>query len=282
MTNITAIQRAKPLIDFLDDNVMSNFTELIKKYYNVRIFYLISFPRSGNGWIRYMITEALLQNKGVNLQNSQRSIYTHNNIKAHSIVTQTGHSYGIEEFFPDFYAIDQTKLDYNYFENFLNKNNRNVYIKTHHLIFRKDVKIVYLYRNPKDTFISYFNLENLSDPLFRDELYKDDFVNFFKQSIKIYNNVYERMFKFYLNKINLNYQNVLLIRMEDIIKDGFEYFRKLLHFFEINSSYSDMRNILTRNPKIVSTKIGLEEFWDKELDNLISNSINCYVGNYFD
>jgi hypothetical protein len=239
----------------------------------------MSFPRSGNGWIRYLITEALLISKDIDLEGSERSTYKHNNITAHCIITKSGQSFGVEDFFPDYYAINTEDFQKNYIEQnhaILN----NAYVKTHHLVFRKDVKIVHLYRNPKDVCISYFNLAYINNNLIAIDKNSTDFTNFFKQSIKIYLDVYFRMLRFYVDKANNN-KNVLLLRMEDIVTNGEECFDNLLDFLQADISRKERVAILERNPKIESikktTKIELENLWDEDLDNYAENGMQYYL-----
>ena len=96
--------RAKAVLNFLNEEVMNHFIDFFRQFYSKDIFFLMSFPRSGNGWIRYLITEALLVSKGIDLENNKRSTYKHNNITAHCIITKSGQSFGVEDFFQDSYG----------------------------------------------------------------------------------------------------------------------------------------------------------------------------------
>ena len=277
MVYISADKRAKPILSFLDENVMNQFTDIVKKICGKKIVYLVSFPRSGNGWIRYMVTEALLLSSGVNLDKSIRKTCKHNNIIAHCIETKNGYIYNVEDFFPDYYAIDKSRLKSDIFRNKIIDENCFVYIKTHHLCFRKDVKIVYLIRNPKDAFISYFNLINMSNPLFKRNYNDAEFKIFFKKSIRIYSDVYVKMFDFYREKIRFNHDNISFIRMEDIAEFGSLSFKNLIEYFGIKLSENDRIDILKRNPKLVdSSKTALENMWDEELNNAISDAEEWY------
>ena len=114
-TNFAEIS-AKTVVNFLNGKVMNNFIEFFRQFYSKDIFFLMSFPRSGNGWIRYLITEALLVSKGIDLEDSRQGTYEHNNITAHCIITKSGQAFGIEEFFPDYYAINKDDFRNNYIE----------------------------------------------------------------------------------------------------------------------------------------------------------------------
>jgi hypothetical protein len=271
--------QARTALNFLNEKVMINFIEFFRLFYSKEIYFLMSFPRSGNGWIRYLITEALLVSKGVDLEDSKRSTYMHNNINAHRINTKSGQSFGIEDYFPDYYAIDQKKWR----EKYIKENSLQpeiTYIKTHHLVFREDIKIVHLYRNPKDVCLSYFYLLNLTNEATGYDGNGEYFINYFKQSIKLYLDVYCKVLRFYYDKANENITNLLLSRMEDMVNNGEECFSDLLEFLQIDISKKDRIAILKRNPKLETikkdTKINLQKIWDEELGNYAQKAMQLY------
>ena len=252
--------------NFLNENIMDNFVKNLRKFYSGNIYFLVSFPRSGNGWIRYLVTEALLISKGINLRGSKRGTCQYNKIIAHCVNTKSGEIYGVEEYFPDFYAINKEKIFDNSF-----KIDR-FFMKTHHKVSRNDVYVVHLYRNPKDALISYYNVAN---PIKKENQIHSNSIDIFKNSIKIYLDVYFNMLRFYKDKVNNGSQNVHLIKMENITQKGPKCFDKLLKFLNINISIEDVNEILKRNPKVETikkrTKLELEKLWDDELSEYVKN-----------
>lgn len=262
--------RSERVMNFLNEKVMNNFIEFFRKFYSKDIYFLMSFPRSGNGWIRYLITEALLISNGIDLQGSKRSTYKYNNINAHCIIVKSGESYGIEDYFPDYYAIDKEQFR-DKFSDASSSKPKKIYIKTHHLVFRNDVKVVHLYRNPKDACISYFNLVNLENDKRPVDVNSEDFVDYFKQSIKLYLQVYCKILNFYLDKENKAFKNILLLKMEDMVTNSAECFDRLLSFLKIKIADDEKLSILKRNPKLGSSKNKLKKLWDDELDSCVEN-----------
>ena len=265
--------------NFLDEEVMNNFVAFFRRFYSEDIFFLMSFPRSGNGWIRYLITEALLISKGIELKGSKRGTYEYNNITAHCIVTKSGDSFGIEDYFPDYYAINKVNFKRKYIENehpILN----NAYIKTHHLVSRKDVKIVHLYRHPRDVCMSLFSFKNLNNKSIQFDKNNPEFVHFFKQSIQIYLDAYYKILGFY--SINEN-NNILLLRMEDMTSSSAASFDVLLDFLNIHIPNRRKAEILDRNPKLPTinrtTWMDMNSLWDEELDSYAKSCMDLYASN---
>ena len=268
---------AKAVENYLDTEVMNNFVEFLRQFYPQDIFFLMSFPRSGNGWIRYLVTEALLISAGIDLKDSRRDTYHYNNVNAHCIVTKSGKSFGIEELFADYYAIDKKDFKNNYFQkSYLVPD--NVYIKTHHLVSRKDVKTVHLYRHPKDVCISFFCFTYINNKLIAIDRNSPDFIHFFKQAIKSYLNVYHKILDFYKSNAS---EKILLLRMEDMVSNSGASFDILLDFFNINITAKAKNEILARNPKLQTTDkmiwTIIENLWDEELDTYAKNSIELFA-----
>ena len=106
-------------------------------------------------------------------------------------------------------------------------------------------------------------------------------IDIFKNTIKIYIDVYFSMLRYYKDKVNNGSQNIHLIKMENITQKGPQCFDKLLKFLNINISIEDVNEILKRNPKVETikkkTKLELEKLWDDELSEYVKN----YSLNYF-
>jgi hypothetical protein len=242
----------------------------MRGFHDKDIFLLVSFPRSGNGWIRYLLTEALLVSNGIDLEGSRRETYKHNGINAHCIVSASGLKFGIENIFPDFYAND--KIDFlNMFCNSNNIISENAHIKTHHLAFGNDVNILYLHRNPRDAFKSYFSMLYMNNDKVQFAKDSDEFSSFFTYTIKLFFNLYYQMHKFYVDKLNKGCKNIKLLKMEDMSTKGPQTFDNLLDYFQIHISRNEKEAILQRNPKIEtiaeSEKIQLEKLWSEELSS---------------
>ncbi|KAJ0963262.1 hypothetical protein J5N97_028384 [Dioscorea zingiberensis] len=102
------------------------------------------------------------------------------------------------------------------------------------------LKIVYLCRNPKDTFVSYWHFNNklIGEESYRESL--DDAFDSFLRGVHLAGPFWDHVLG-YWNASLLNPQNVLFLRYEDLKSDPAESLRRLAEFMQCPFSEEEER-----------------------------------------
>lgn len=183
------------IISKFKKNKLTNFlykNSIFKKKENY--VWLASFPRSGNTWLRFLISDIILQKEG---------------FKTNTILPININSIIPDEHYP------VIKKD-----NYQSKQFFQI-IKTHKLFNNKMNKIIFLYRNPLDALISYFYFEKKENPNFNED------INIF--ILKTYPNWNEHS-KSFLDKKE---EKILFVSYESLINNTENTLQKIIKYLKI-------------------------------------------------
>jgi len=157
--------------------------------------FLVSYPKSGNTWMRFVFSH--MMKKG------QETINFHN----------------VHEIFPEYHI---SKL------NELNSQPRPRLIKSHLLYNKKFPKVVYLIRDPRDVYVSYyFYLKNKlpENTTFKEFLRKKD----------LYPSRWQTHVESWLDK-----PNTLILKYEDLLAEPVQKVSEIVDFVGFNFSHEEI------------------------------------------
>lgn len=163
--------------------------------------YLVSYPRSGNTWMRVLLAEIIYGESGESLRD-------------------------LGYYMPD---INKPRLMKNVIEVGCH------YIKAHDplMINRRSElfkKVLYIIRDPRDIVISWFRFQS-------GRLYHKDFNHFFLDWIS--DRIYPSSWQTHVNSwtgpgIDMNDVDVCVVRYEDLLKDAFSVLKKIMTFLDLD------------------------------------------------
>jgi hypothetical protein len=213
------------------------------------IIWIASYPKSGNTWVRAIIS-SLLYSKDGNHDFSQLEFIEQYPVKKH-----------FKNLLNDFYNLDEIKKNWITSQSLINADGKIRFLKTHHLYckFGKDVftnlantlGVIYIVRDPRNLLSSikdhwsFEDFESTKNRMFDIEastgMYrKPDNDYSFPVLISSWNNHYN-----YWKKLKKNY---LLIKYEDLLKNTENEILKIIRYLEkfIKFQISDqkIKNIL--------------------------------------
>jgi len=146
---------------FTDTATVSQFlSELDAGSFRPTPNFLLSFPRSGNGYVRLLLARAMLLSHGLDPAEAVLEVYDHTNdgVQAQRFnFEEKGMEVSVETIVPDMYANPSSRL-LNFDDAFQFGSTK--LIKTHHAVPRDTANYLYLYRDPKTCCTSYFHLVN--------------------------------------------------------------------------------------------------------------------------
>ena len=120
--------------------------------------FLLSFPRSGNGYVRVFLAKLILLEMGYPIDGLQTESYIHNppnGTAVRYVFPERGTKISVEEILPDLY-MNSARTISNLPDRFLFGNVR--LIKSHHMVPLTGPDFIYLFRDPKQCCTSYFQL----------------------------------------------------------------------------------------------------------------------------
>lgn len=155
-------------------------------------FFLCSFPRSGNGWLRLLLAAILLQSKGVDIE-ALELVRKKTDKGVNYICFNSGEKeYELEDIFPDIYLMKHQREASISPESVRSLNLSLRLIKTHHIIDCQSSKVIFLFREPMACLTSAALLLN------SEEIEKNpEEINATMIYLARY---YEQMLEFYLNQ----------------------------------------------------------------------------------
>lgn len=230
--------------NFISRLLKKNNTPAISKYIHPSDTFIVSYPKSGSTWVRFVLSNLIVQN----------------------------------EIEITFKAADKYIPEWNVHHEFLEKLSHPRLIKSHSMYDSKFRKIIYLVRDPRDVYVSYFFYlkkrlpENYSIHKF---IKKGPVPNWWFEHVKSW----------------INHPNLIVVRYEDLLKNPISEFHKIINFIpEYNfnegllemaiakSSFDKMtqvekkygRNFLSSESKKVASQFmrkGIEGDWQNYLSN---------------
>lgn len=182
------------------------FNPINKFGLNKNEFYIVSFPKSGNTWIRIILTNIL------NPQNKEGVFLKE-----------------IQSFIPDFHDKNQIK---SYFKNNIYFDDLDFkFIKTHNRyskFFRKK-NIIYIVRDGRDVYNSYYhylNARSNKNLTLKNIIQTPDEFGYWSDHVK--------------NWIDGEKGKFFIIRYEDLLNDPEKYISQLLQFIGLNISNKEL------------------------------------------
>jgi hypothetical protein len=169
-----------------------------KIFYDKNDIFLVSYPKSGNTWISFIIANLLKQ-------------------KEDEII--------------DFHSVIQYVPELGKHDDILNSMSSRRVIKSHKLYSKNFHNVIYIVRDPRDVYVSYFHYLRKSLPA------DMDFSTFLRKR-DIYPSRWNNHVESWLDRPNL----VLLIKYEDMLVDPFKETCKIAQILGIDLSEKDRIN----------------------------------------
>ncbi|GAB1309299.1 sulfotransferase domain-containing protein [Urechidicola sp. KH5] len=166
-----------------------------RKFYKDDIF-IVSYPKSGNTWMRFLLANLL----------------TDEEVNFHSAV----------KYIPDFEAHYDA----------VNSMSRPRLLKSHSLYNENFSKVIYIIRDPRDVYVSYFHY--LKKHL---ELSESDFKTFVRNQ-----ELHPSRWQVHVSSwLDDSRDNILLIKYEDMLINTFKELKKVVQFIGWNKSDSELK-----------------------------------------
>ena len=233
--------------------------------------FLSSFPRSGNGWLRLVLTTTLLKYSGVDVQKLKIAHKKTDKGFKYSCLNSDSYNYNVEEIFPDIYHFGLENYD------ILSDQSKSLNIpvkllKTHHIVNCQDSKTIFLFRDPLPCLVStalLFNENNLkSNPQ------------------EINNNIiylasfYAKMLSHYLEQYKKNTQNCIFIshkkisdNSEHMEQQKIQQISRIMNFLTIKIEPNLIGIILRQFPFKTTYDKGFQVYIDKSTKTRIKDII---------
>ncbi len=161
--------------------------------------FIVSYPKSGNTWVRFLIANLLDQKSGsVDFSN-------------------------IEQKVPDIYK--NSNLD-------LLKHVSPRFLKSHEYLDPRYRKVIYIVRDPRDVVVSYFHYLIKVRRITEDRPLDQFIDNFIKGDISPFGSWYENVASWIYTR-NRD-ENFLMMRYEDILLDTYQELQKIADFLQMS------------------------------------------------
>ena len=214
------------------------------------IIWLASYPKSGNTWIRSMISALLYSKDGFF------------NFDLLNHIKQFPSKIHLKNFTNNFENFNEVKKYFIAAQEFINLDNRIKFLKTHHINCKMDqhhftnkentLATIYVVRDPRNLVSSISNHYSLSLEDSKDFILTPRLLvgnankqqNLEKNNLQTLIGTWAEHYKFW----KYNNENFLLIKYEDIVNDAFSELNKIIKFLEkfipIESNDKKIENII--------------------------------------
>ena len=169
---------------------------------------LVSYPKSGNTWLRFIFAN-LIQDSSVGFSN-------------------------IEKIVPDIYQTNKRAF----------KRSSYLYVKSHESFITTYNRVVYVVRDPRDVFLSYFNYHKKIKVLpmdFSRELYLKMFLTGDIIESEKFGSWSQHLLSWYHVSKN---ENVCFIKYEDLLHDTEKQIKKVVRFFNLDYKEQDIKSAI--------------------------------------
>ena len=245
------------------------------------IIWIASYPKSGNTWVRSIISSLIYSNDGVFSFDLLKNIQQFPN-KAH-----------FENLTEKFQDIHELKKFWIPAQDRINLDKKLKFFKTHHInckigeypFTNKDntLATIYIVRDPRNLVNSFTNHYTINKNTAKEHITSPKFVTgtFYKQNKK--NNVFTIMgsWKDHYNSWTKKNDNLLLIKYEDLLSDPNKEINKIIKFITkyINFNYDDAKinNIINSTSFEKMKKMET----DKGFHEAVQNKVNENKVNFF-
>lgn len=249
------------------------------------IIWLASYPKSGNTWIRTMISALLYSKDG------------HFNFNLLSHIQQFPSERYLQNFTNNFENFNEVSKYFIPAQEFINLDNRIKFLKTHHINCKMDqhhftnkentLATIYVVRDPRNLVSSISNhfslsLEDSKDFILTPRLLVGNAnkqQNLEKNNLQTLIGTWAEHYKFW----KYNNENFLLIKYEDMVNDAFSELNKIIKFLEkfipIESNDKKIENIInTTSFEFLKQLEKKENFSENATDDLGIHKKFFYLG----
>ena len=264
------------------------------------IIWVASYPKSGNTWVRTFLSSLLYSEDGINDFSQLKKI------------TQFPDRNYFKKFVTDYEDIKQIYTNWKNAQDFINLDKRIKFFKTHHVNCNienysftdnsNSLGVIYIVRDPRTVLMSVKNHFQLND--FNEAkafiLNEKNWLGFVKNdnTRNLLNKVPTLISSWKINYLSWKnkIQNYLIIKYEDLVKDPYKEFNKIVEYLEkllnqnfnkikinnaIESSSFDKLQELEKNGYFKEYNnetnffhLGPENNWEKNLKKEIVDEIN--------
>jgi hypothetical protein len=214
------------------------------------IIWLASYPKSGNTWVRSIVSALMYSEDGVFNFDLLKKIKQFPNRKS------------FEKFTNDFGNFHEIKKHWEIAQDLINLDNKIKFLKTHHINCKIDqynftnkentLATIYIVRDPRNLVSSISNHYCLTIEHSKNFLFTRQFISnknkgeYVKDSIKTLLGTWAEHYKFWKN----NNKNFLLIKYEDLIKNPKFELERIINFIK---KYTDVQINENKNENIIKT-----------------------------
>ena len=245
------------------------------------IIWIASYPKSGNTWVRSIISSLIYSNDGNFDFDLLKKIQQFPNKKY------------FENFTNDFHNINEIKKYWIESQNFLNLDKEVKFFKTHHINCKigehaftnknNTLGTIYVVRDPRNLINSFTNHYSIDKNTAKNFITSRQSVTGALGKMKKENNIFTILGSWndHLKSwTNMN-QNLLLIKYEDLIKNPLNEINKITKYLAdfIDFSYNEekINNIINSTSFEVMKKKETEEgFHESVMDNTNENKVNFF------
>jgi hypothetical protein len=174
--------------------------------------FIVSFPKSGNTWVRFLLS---------NIQNIKLTINFKN----------------IDEYIPDIYKVNNFNLK---------KIQRPRILKSHEYFHPKYKKVIYIVRDPRSLIVSYFFYEKKMKTIPEDTIFSDYLKIFLENKNRIFSNWEDHINSWVGTRSNKEEQ-FLLIKYEDLLENTEKELLKITNFINMNISEEELKKSIYEN-----------------------------------
>jgi len=245
------------------------------------IIWIASYPKSGNTWVRSIISSLIYSNDGNFDFDLLKKIRQFPNKKY------------FENFTNDFHNINEIKKYWIESQNFINLDKEVKFFKTHHINCKigehaftnknNTLGTIYVVRDPRNLINSFTNHYSIDKNTAKNFITSRQSVTGALGKMKKDNNIFTILGSWneHLKSwTNMN-QNLLIIKYEDLIKNPLNEINKIIKFLAnlINFSYNEKKinNIINSTSfdvmKKKETEVG---FHESVMDNTGENKVNFF------
>ena len=215
------------------------------------IIWLASYPKSGNTWIRSMISALMYSKDG------------HFNFNLLSHIKQFPSKNYLKNFTNNFENLNEVSKYLISAQEFINLDNKVKFLKTHHINCKIDqynftnkrntLATIYIVRDPRNLVNSISNHYSKTLEESKEFLFTPRFIGGYtrngeliKDSLKELLGTWDEHYRFWKN----NNKDFLLIKYEDLIKDTKFELERIVDFI---NKYTDVKTNMIKNENIVKT-----------------------------
>lgn len=207
-------------------------------------YFLSSFPRSANGWVRVILAAILATAKGLEIESAKLIQKTNDKgVQFDCLVFADGHQFDVEDVLPDMYVCSSAPDERSRKIAQVAKQLKLPFtiVKTHHLVDCNPQKTIFLFREPLACLTSTSLLLNRAGI--------NEAPASINQTIVYFSDYYLTVLKHYLDQKDANVENCFFLSHELLSSDspGIQY-QQLMRFLGVEVELSLIEKVLRKLP----------------------------------